>query len=104
MNHMKIYEQFEDEESWWEEESPYEKIHKPIIGTEKFTRFLIDYNIYDKFVFNVKKYMKIRCNKDVDIDEISIIVGENPKILNCFIWNDTEEGYIFWKNIAKNWD
>ena len=81
----------EEDDSWWEEESPYEKIHKPIICSEKFTKFLIENGAYEKFVKASSPYCyKIKVSFN--------IIG------SFFVWSDTEEGYDFWNELNDRWE
>ena len=52
--------------------------------------FLKNENVYDKFIFNLKKWIKYKNEKYI----ISI-----PITINSFKWSDTPEQGSFWYNL-----
>jgi hypothetical protein len=85
---MNEYKDLIFEEDWIEEEK------KNIIYNKRFTNFLIENNIYDKYIYNVKHHIII---------EYSDNTLGNHLIIDAFNWQKTPEGELFWYNIHKKW-
>ena len=95
MKYLKLFEQFDEEESWWDEESPFDNFKNPMkivkLGTSYYIAEIIDglnvelYNddkhIYPKTTFDMNPYY-----------------GDKTKI---YIFNKIEGYFIDFKDLPK---
>ena len=93
---MKYLKEYIDWEDWDEED-------KQPIGNELFTQFLIDNDIYDKWLEYTLSFKGLK-----SVDDINYLIKEfklkNSDIFTLgFAWRHTSEGYGYWRKLNKKW-
>jgi len=81
-----------DFEDWDDEEYEY----TDPLEDDKFVKFLIDNNIYDRFIYNIKNDKGYLSQNDEHLNR-------SQYISYTFGWGDSKEGYKFWLGINHKW-
>lgn len=65
---------------------------------KEFVRFLKENNAYMKYRINLKNY----CMNNSDFFHLPKTSG-NKLLGYAFFWDETKEGYTFWKELNNKW-
>ena len=86
------------------------------LSDKEFVDFLIENDIYDKFIDNLHREISNdrlsihhyynRCWFSIDsfCDDIRIRYGRGTYVNYAFAWSNTDEGRDFWKEIYNLWE
>lgn len=96
MKHLKLYENFEEEEdSWWDEESPFDNIKYLTLCFYMGSYYLIE-EIVDN---NVKLFDNHKKWYNIEMFKIRNIIQDDD---NIYI-SDSNNKYNFFDNSGSNW-
>ena len=74
----------------------------------KFIRFLKDNNIYEKFMYcfnnrHCSEHVYFRTDKINSFINYVAVTHYGDLLFNCFHWEETKDGYEFWKQYCEMW-